>query len=706
MIKMFRDERGFTSLGMAVALLVTLSLLFATAQVYRINAASADVQDVADASALAAENDVAEFMVAVKTTDATVLSLTLLSALSYAAGVVASCVPPTMEIGVELIDAGGKILEARNSFAEKAAKGLNTLQKALPFLCAADAALAAQANSGGVTNASYRGIAMPVPSEGEPIVIGAAQGAKEMKDAVESDADDVRDLAQRADELAKEANAAKEEGYQHDCGLNPEYCLYQRAETLAGMEGVENPYYASADTWSFAVALKRAQAYYPLRLAQEAPLSASVAEQARSVLRKRFYAYAVDKVSEGYVHETDESFEAYFPALPKNTDEMRATELYTEAVYPITNQGDLPVMHAWAGCPNASGAASFGSIAQMETSGFGKCELCNFSAVSLGNVAAASTSIENGFEYHYNAVAKAAERYAQLQEELKPAREQVKEKAEPLFDACLDVVQGAFGARIDATPPGSEGTISFVANTSSTAADVGFESSFVNSGAVLGTRAAVSGATLLKDTSEEGKTVLNSLLDGIGEDGGGLVGSARLLLDCWSGLLDAYGGGVQALTDTLSGVLNQLPLLGASGLGDWAANALTEGLRALGLEPADTTILKPVLVNTAHVAAADGSDFAVRYRSIQQRILDLPGSSTDLFSSLITAAESDALEELDRVGDGLILATVEIPAIGVSVPLTITIPSSLIDQGKGLVEEAGNALRSLQGTIVGRRVWE
>ncbi|MBO3282397.1 hypothetical protein, partial [Intestinimonas butyriciproducens] len=72
---------------------------------------------------------------------------------------------------------------------------------------------------------------------------------------------------------------------------------------LAGMSGSENPLFRSVDAWSFSVALKRAQAYYPRRLAVEAPADGSVEEQARSALRKRFYAFAADEVGRGYVHE-------------------------------------------------------------------------------------------------------------------------------------------------------------------------------------------------------------------------------------------------------------------------------------------------------------------------------------------------------------------------------------------------------------------
>ena len=50
---LFREDDGFSTVGMVVALLVTLSLLFSAARVYRVSSASADIQNVADAAALA-----------------------------------------------------------------------------------------------------------------------------------------------------------------------------------------------------------------------------------------------------------------------------------------------------------------------------------------------------------------------------------------------------------------------------------------------------------------------------------------------------------------------------------------------------------------------------------------------------------------------------------------------------------------------------
>lgn len=118
---------------MAVALLVTLSLLFSAAQVYRIHAAGAEVQEVADAAACAALNPVAEFMVAVRVADAAVLSLTLLGDIAYGAGVVALCVPPAAELGSQLVSAGQKVIKARDAFSQKACEGLEALQRRCRF---------------------------------------------------------------------------------------------------------------------------------------------------------------------------------------------------------------------------------------------------------------------------------------------------------------------------------------------------------------------------------------------------------------------------------------------------------------------------------------------------------------------------------------------------------------------------------------------
>lgn len=703
--RMIRDEQGVTTFGMVVAMLVSLALIFSAAQVYRVQSASAEIQEVADVAALAAENEVAEFMIAVQVCDAVVLSMTLLSISLYGLGVAALCVPAAASLSAQLIEMASKVLQARNSFAEKASLGLNKLQKALPFLAAAQAASVASANDEGSQGSTYFAVAMLVPSQGAEITVGDAQAVEDAGQAVQESAESIRDAAQRAEEAAQKADEAKQRAFEYDCGANPSYCMYERASRLAGLGSDDNPLYQSVDAWSFAVPLKRARAYYAARYASEAPASQSVSEQANSALRKRFYAYAQDELARGYVYESNDSFEAYFPHLFKNTSEMRATSLYDEAAYPVTAEGERRTMHAWAGCPGAAGATSRGSIRQLEEGVWETCDQCEFTPSSLGNVAAASTSIDNGFEHHYEAVARAADEYTQARGELDPAAREVKSKAGSLMDAFAAAASALGNMRIEASPPGSSGAVAMVVNGGSTPADGNFASQFVAGGNTLGARAAVAGAHLKADPAHDNASVISSLLDGFGQDAGAAVGAGRIVLDCWSSLLGAYTKGQEALTDAIRSALDALPLVGSSGLGTWAADKLSDAFDALGLSPAQLDALKPVLVNTGEVVSGESDGFAVRFASVKQRAQGLSGPSPSLFTSLVNEVESEAFDQIDRLGEGLVVAVIDFPLGGVQVPITLTVPPFVTDSAKGLVSQCVDAVRSLAGAILPVRTW-
>ncbi|MDR2957228.1 MAG: hypothetical protein LBU61_03470, partial [Coriobacteriales bacterium] len=70
-------EAGFSSVGVVIALSLTLVLIFSSAQVYWINSRAGDIQFAADAGALAAENVVAEYYVISRSVDSVLLSMTL-----------------------------------------------------------------------------------------------------------------------------------------------------------------------------------------------------------------------------------------------------------------------------------------------------------------------------------------------------------------------------------------------------------------------------------------------------------------------------------------------------------------------------------------------------------------------------------------------------------------------------------------------------
>ena len=704
---LFRDEEGSTTVGVALALLISLSLIFTSAQVYRVNSAAADVQDVADAVALAAENEIAEFMIVVRACDAVVLSLSLTGIIVTGLGVAALCTPATAAASEVLLKAGREVLKARDSFADKASSGLNSLQRALPFLAAACAASVASANNNSSTGADYLGFAVLVPAQGASIEIDADTRASEFAHDVDAEAEDIKQAAQEAEDAAREASACKERAFRRDCGDNPSYCMYERASTLAGMSGALNPCYTSVDTWSFSVALSRAQTYYERRFSEEAPQGSSVEEGARSALRKNFYRYASDWVNKGYVHETSDSFEAYFPHLPKNTAEMRETSLYTEAVYPLTATSSGSTMHAWPGCPDAASFSERGSLAHLEAGGFITCGSCDFSAASLGKVAAASTSIENGFEYHYEAVAQEADNYQRARAELDPLTKHVKAKATNLFDTCLDLLRQVGGKRIDAQPPGRFGVISFAVNTSETTPSAGFANSFIREKGSLGTRAALSAATLIDEGSSEGKNVLSSLVDNLRNKGGVATGAIGVVLECWSGLLQAYLNGQEALSGTVEKALDSLPLTSESGLGSWAASAFEKAIAALGLEPAKLDALKPVLVNSVHVANAESTPFTARFLSVKSSAIEHPLSSTDLFSSVITAAETAALESIENFDGKVEIASIQLFGEGgPHIPLVIALPPAAKNVATDFIGGIANNIRSLYAQVTGVRVWE
>ena len=704
---LLRDDNGMTTTGMVLALLITLSLVFTAAQVYRINSAAAEVQDVADATALAAENQVAEFMLVVRFCDAVVLTLSLTSAIVCSLGVAALCTPATAVLSEGLLSAGRHLIETRDAFAERAAIALNKLQEALPFFAAACAAGVATANSADSSGSDYVGIAVLVPSEGENIEAGTAEKAKQLLDDVDRQADDIRSKAREAEEASEEANRSKQRAFERDCGDNPAYCMYERAGHLAGLSGSENPLYENVDTWSFAVALDRAKAYYRQRLGMEVPDGPSYEDQARSALRTRFYRYVIDELKSAYVHESDDSFEARIPHVPTNTAQMRATSLYTDVAYPVTTAlSGKPVMHAWAGCPEASDVVYLGSIQSLDIGDFETCPTCGFTVSSMGKVAAASSSIENGFEYHYEAVADEAEAYQKARKRADAPKAEVKHRVDDLFGKLLDVLKEAADKRIEASPPGRYGAIALVVNAGSTSSVGGFASGFA-SGGTLGPRAAVSAATLVDEGSDEGRTAINSALDGLRDSGGAVVGAAGIVLDAWSWLLVAYSDGQGAVIGAVKQGLNALPLVGASGLGTWASDKLKSAIESVGLQPVKVGALKPALVNTRHVADKGEGQFASGYLSVKRIVVEHPLMSTDLFSSLLTDVERMALEQVEGMGDSLEIASIELVGEGgLSIPITIPIPEEVKSQGIGAIQGIFDRVRSFYIETTGVRVWE
>lgn len=588
---LFRNESGFTTLGAALAILLSCSLLFFGLWTSRSLSRAAGVQAVADSCALAAENEVSEFVLAVRAADATLLTLSLTGISLLGVGTVCCCVPGAQAAGLKFLDAGRAVLDKREDVARAEEAALNAAQKGLVVAAQAQAQMVASENAETIGFDAIAYVEL-VPFDAPDISCGVGRSAAHAVQVALDESASISEGAQAAEEAAMQANDALREGWLADCGAYPEPCMRERAESLAGMGLAENPMASSVNTWSYSMAIKRAQTYYRLRAEFEAPGNSSVEECARSALRIRFYEYAQKEVDAAYeVEMPDGTIEVSIPILPRNTNEMKATDLYTDSVYPVSGGA----LHAWEGCPAVAEIEGLGSISALDSGAYSTCETCGFDAASMGSVAAASTSVENGFEHHFRKVAESARDYERAKNEAVRASGEVRGSVGEVLDAIDEAIREAAGNRVEAYPPGRYGALAALAG------DLGSEQggSFF-AGPDLGQFAAISASILIEDENED---VLAHLLDGVSEDiGPPLSDGGEVVLALWSGLLSAYGKGAEGMCDCVSGVLGSLPLVSAAGLGDWASGQLMELLNAAGLEPANTAAAKSVTSNTLPVA--------------------------------------------------------------------------------------------------------
>ena len=120
-IGLFCDERGSTTVASAVAILVSLALVFSLANVQWASSHAADVQVVADAGALAGANVVAAYVTIAQILDALVLSMGLIGLITMAVGLVLSAIPVVDAAVWKLVRlSGGPIVRCGDPAAERA----------------------------------------------------------------------------------------------------------------------------------------------------------------------------------------------------------------------------------------------------------------------------------------------------------------------------------------------------------------------------------------------------------------------------------------------------------------------------------------------------------------------------------------------------------------------------------------------------------
>lgn len=670
-IDLFIEDGAYTTLSSAVVILVVLTLLFSsTAAIWSMSRAG-DTQVAADSGALAGANVVSSYHTAATVVDASILSLGLAGFATIGTGLVAILIPGAEPVAGNMVDTGIEIIKTRNKFAKSASKGLQKIETALPYLVAARATQAVSAQD--TEGATYTGTALAVPRTSESDFV-ALEGSEISTDVIK---DTSKDLERAADELQKaseETAKAKERAWLADCGgsdpasVGSCSCMWERARSLAKLSDIENPHYASSVTWEPQVALDRAKAYYRLRLANEAPQGSSVETKAESAARKAFYTYASAEVNRAYITEDGDRTTSYIPLLPRNTDEVRATELYTDAAWPTSTNDGKTYLHYGTSCPNYKKGTPGGLASVAAYDGQDKCNRCHFGVSSLGAVAAPSTSIENGFEYHFDEFKGALEDYVECRNKELELMCQTEDEADRAGNAFDEAIKALSGERPRIAPPGRNGVVAFAVSGAISSPDE-LSSSF-NAAVRLGERGAISAAVLAPDDATAQNNVLSRFFSTLEERSGGVAGVLDGVMDVWGRLLVGYGdiqGSADELMDEMiDGLGGSSGALGS--IASWLGDTVSASVAALGLEPCDLRLRKPVLTDTANVIKSPGSDIT-GLSKVQDKLRSIPLGVTD------PKALCEALEyQVERTISGTVFTLAEIPLPGGgSIPLTVDV---------------------------------
>lgn len=670
-IDLFIEDGAYTTLSSAVVILVVLTLLFSSAAAIWSMSRAGDTQAAADSGALAGANVVASYHTAATVVDASILSLGLAGFATIGTGLVAILIPGAELAAGDMVDTGIEIIKTRNKFAKSASKGLQKIETALPYLVAARATQAVSAQD--TEGATYTGTALAVPRTSESDFV-ALEGSEISTDVIK---DTSKDLERAVDELQKaseETAKAKERAWLADCGgsdpasVGSCSCMWERARSLAKLSDIENPHYASSVTWEPQVALDRAKAYYRLRLANEAPQGSSVETKAESAARKAFYTYASAEVNRAYITEDGDRTTSYIPLLPRNTDEVRATELYTDAAWPTSTNDGKTYLHYGTSCPNYKKGTPGGLASVAAYDGQDKCNRCHFGVSSLGAVAAPSTSIENGFEYHFDEFKGALEDYVECRNKELELMCQTEDEADRAGNAFDEAIKALSGERPRIAPPGRNGVVAFAVSGAISSPDE-LSSSF-NAAVRLGERGAISAAVLAPDDATAQNNVLSRFFSTLEERSGGVAGVLDGVMDVWGRLLVGYGD-IQGSADELMGEMID-GLGGGSGalgsIASWLGDTVSASVAALGLEPCDLRLRKPVLTDTANVIKSPGSDIT-GLSKVQDKLRSIPLGVTD------PKALCEALEyQVERTISGTVFTLAEIPLPGGgSIPLTVDV---------------------------------
>lgn len=661
------NDGGFSTLAAAVALLVTLALLASALQLHWLHQRSQETQVVADAAALAGANVLAKIHTAYTVCDALSLSMGLTGAVTMASSIVCAAIPGAQEISVKAADLSVQIFDARATFNTQVNKAFSAINQGLPVVVAMQSMTVIDAYH--AQGQDYVGCALPVPLHPSFNVLDTDAFSEELTTGRRAQ-QELSSSSQELEAAQQQAQKALEQGWMADCGNTPR-SLYERTGHLSGLSGAHNPYYATPAAWNFGVALTRAQCYYDMRERLEAPHDYSPEEYARSAARKAFYRYAGQELQRGYYSEdADGHIHCWLPHLPRNTDEIKQTSLYTEAMWPTSVQDGKRVLHPGPHAPGIEGELDgFASLADLDAGAVFESDVTHFNVHTLGKTPLASTAIDNGFEYYWELVADAADKYQQAKDKERRIIDESMKAARPGVEAFESAL-----SKLSRTQPLDpqeiyKGCVSVVFEPHSYQAPC-LLGTFSPASATLSARGAVSAARLMPDNVSVEHNVLSQFFNGLKHRAGvegaaGTVGDA--VFECWGGMLLAYEEGYTDLEHRFKLLLDGCNALGLSKVSSALTSLFTNSIHLAGFAPVDLRTHYPVLCHTSHIFTSEEGELLKR---VQRVVMSLPPeSSLSSPADVVRAMTGVACEGFDM--DEISLGILRMP--GSDRPITVSI---------------------------------
>lgn len=670
-IGLFIEEGAYTTVASACAMLMVLALLFSSALAVWSASRAGDVQVSADSAALAGENVVSSYHTAATVLDACVLSLGLAGFSMMGAGMVGLFVPGGQSVARDTLDAARRVLDMRNSFASSASRGLKGVEASLPYLIAANAARICDAQGSG--DIGCRGSAFAVPRASASEFPAIEDGGIDVEGLGRS-CEGLESAAAELERVSEEVAAAKERAWMADCGRDG-MNMQERAASLSGISDAENPDFTSSITWDPEVAIERARAYYRWRRENDGSDGQGVEARADAAARRAFYAYAYERLAEARVVDDGEEAYTTLEFLPRNTEEVRRTTLYTDARWPTSVEDDGVTLHFDRSCPGSAGVVGPpAAVSSIEDGSVRECPICRFGVDDLGRAPSASTSIDNGFEYHLRAFTRELKGYLEARGRQNEAEAIARGEAEAASSDFEDAISELGGRRPRIAPPGRYGCVSLVVSDGASAPDE-LRTSFAEVADLSG-QGAIAAAVLAPSALPGGDDVLSGFLSSLEERVGaeGAVGLMDGVMDLWGGLLVSYGDMGSGLEEAFDGLTEGLASGGMGPAGSWLRNRLSDIVCALDLQPVDLRPRKPVLVDSADVLARSDVEGLA---NMQDALRGMSGVDLD-FEAMARAIGYDLGERLGSLE--IVLAEIELPG-GRVVPITLRL-GDVMDMGR------------------------